>query len=403
MVKYLQCMSIFLQQLWDKTRNNKKLTVTEKILWPFLLLLSCCYRVIFFFINRFKLQRKPYHSIYPVVSVGNISLGGTGKSVFVHYLMHNNPGNVAVLLRGYGGQAKDYLLVSDGHTVFAGIQKSGDEAYMLAQFFRGPVVVGKNRAQSCKMLEDCLESKLVSFDKLRTSGDNCRTSGDNCRTSAINFIILDDAYQHHSLYKNLEILLLDARYPFENGYCVPAGRLREKDISRAQVIILTHANLIVPDKLKENIAKIARLSYLKQPILTGKHKITGLYTENKELIEQSIIDNNQFFVCAGIGSWQGFLASVKQAGVTVRAHQMFEDHNDYSLEDIAKIQKLMVQHGLQHVITTEKDWYKIKPLLSKLENHGTFRWHVLRVTFEFLSEQESVAFKEFMKKHSVIL
>ncbi len=364
-MKIVQNISAWLQHFWNKTRDHKKVRIVEKLLWFLLFFLETLYCLFFYVINRFKLLRKPYRAPWPVISVGNISLGGTGKSVFVQFLMTICPGNPAVLLRGYGGTTKGSLMVSDGRTVFVDVVTSGDEAFMLAQALKGPVVIGKDRAASCKLLEQ----------HLKQSHEN------------IVAIILDDAYQHHSLYKNLEILLLDARYPFENGHCVPAGRLREKDITRADVIVLTHAdqvNLRALQVIKNDLKKTVRANV---PVFTGNHHVSGLFFENYERVAGSTLQA-PFFICAGIGSWNGFVASVKQVGVVVGAQARFEDHHNYSLDDIAAIIKSMRDFGLQQVITTEKDWVKIKPLLSSNQLHDKVSWYILRVEFAFLSQEE---------------
>ena len=197
-MKIVQYASTWLQALWNKTRDNKPIKIIPWFLWAFLIIIECFYRVCFYVVNNIKHFRRPYHAPWPVISVGNISLGGTGKSVFVRFLMTISTGRSAVLLRGYGRAhegASQSLIVSDGHTIFTDARQSGDEAYMLAQEFKGPVIVGRSRAVSCKLLEQLIKTSHES----------------------VNMVILDDAYQHHSLYKNLEILLLDARYPFENG------------------------------------------------------------------------------------------------------------------------------------------------------------------------------------------
>ncbi len=376
-MKIIQSVSIKLQNLWDKTRNKKKVKTMEFILWFLLFFFELIYRLFFYFINSIKLLKKPYKAPFPVISVGNISLGGTGKSVFVRFLIQQLSGTSAVLLRGHGGinvSTNRSLMVGDGQRIFVDAKQSGDEAYMLALTGNGPVVVGKNRADSCKLLEQYVAREHVS----------------------INQIILDDAYQHHTLHKNLEIVLLDARYPFENGHCIPAGRLREKDVSRAGLIILTHA-----DKITSKMLQVTRNSIVKKTssgvfVLAGKHQVEGVYFENEVPANEEVL-RNPFFICAGIGSWTGFVASVEQAGVAVGAQKMFIDHHDYSLGDIESIIYEMRLCSLQYVITTEKDWVKIKPLLSSNQFHDKVFWYVLRIKFVFLSVSEQVCFTQLIE------
>ena len=158
-----------------------------------------------------------------------------------------------------------------------------------------PVIVGKDRYKSCLLLE-----KTFGLSK--------------------KIAILDDGYQNHQIKKNLEILLLDARSPFGNGHCLPAGNLREKDYSRADVIILTHADEIGADEVCPEQSCSERLSEIKTKLLPkfdqnkifcGRHKPLGLFLFDEEQISPHDCQNKKFLVLAAIGSFNGFVQSVK--------------------------------------------------------------------------------------------
>lgn len=374
---------IFIENLWLKTRNNKKLTQGERVISFALCFFEVLYRGGFALVNLYKRSKKPYHASIPVISVGNISVGGTGKSVFVRFLMeYLQSGKVAVLLRGYGRlheHASQSLMISDGSEILCRVKQAGDEAFMLANLFKGPVVVGSSRAKSAQLLESFIRTSHRKLD----------------------FIVLDDAYQHHSLYKDLEILLLDARYPFENGHCLPAGRLREKDISRAHGIIFTHADQISTELLEQHKNLVRSLVKPDVFIVAGKHAVSGVFFENSGDDLRELLLEESFLLCAGIGSWTGLLATVQKVGVCIKASQQFQDHHDYTEIDIKNIYKHMINKGLSRILTTEKDWYKIQPLLSKLKLHDTFLWYVLRIEFQFLVSHELDTFTAYMERYKI--
>lgn len=316
-------------------------------------------------------MRKSYRSSAIVISVGNISLGGTGKSVVVRYLASRfSATQTAIILRGYGAGCRDNLMVRDPKNILAGADLSGDEAAMIAASWGGFVVVGRQRAQACQLLE-------------RHTNGYIRT------------VILDDAYQHHSLIKNVELLLLDARHPFENKHCLPAGRLREKNINRADAIILTHANAISLNELSLLKRQLSNDFNFKGFIFTGRHSIDGVFLNNLVRFDRPELLTVMPF--AGVGSWEGFLISVGQSGLRIVAPQEFVDHHDYTLSDLESLVREARDRGCNGLVTTEKDWVKIKPMLSAVPLYDTVFWYVLRVKFSFLSDQEQSSFDQFLK------
>lgn len=366
-------ISVWLQRLWDKTKVRQPLSFSEKVIWIILIFFEWWYRAFFRIVFYYKRLTGGYRAPWPVVSVGNISLGGTGKSVFVAFLLKHCMPHAAVLTRGYGRISnKKNLLISDGIDLYASVSESGDEAYMLAQKTAAPVVVGASRASSCSLLE---------------------RSG-----VPVSALILDDAFQHHSLYKDMEILLLDARYPFENSHCLPAGRLREMDISRADIIVATHADACSHFEQKKLIDDIQRRSERSIPVLLGRHTIEGIFINNSECMPPAMIKNNAFFACAGVGSWSGFLSSIDRTGAHVVGTKRHEDHYHYDKKDVEAILEKALKYKASYIITTEKDWVKIEPLLSKNKLHGTVSWCVLRIEFQFLSDNALGVFMEHIKR-----
>ncbi|MCK4650756.1 tetraacyldisaccharide 4'-kinase [Candidatus Babeliales bacterium] len=322
--------------------------------------------VVIFFKKKFGSSK-----IFPfrVISVGNLSVGGTGKSVFVFYLINNlKRFNCAVVLRGYKGQNEKNLssfLVCDGKNIFCEAFFCGDEAYMFAYMLNVPVVVGSSRLKSCNLLE-----KFIFNDDKK-----------------IDVVVLDDAYQNFHVKKDCQILLLDAKFPFSNGHCLPAGRLREKNYSRADFIILTRAdrvNLEVLNKIKTEML----CDFDQQSIFFAKHKIGNVSRLNLHNIDHEKIKGKKFFVVAAIASFEYFVESVKKLGVSLFDVKEYRDHYNYKIKDIIFCLEVVKNNQLDGIITTQKDWVKIFPVIRKMSGWENFPFYILDVSFEFLSKKE---------------
>ena len=157
-----------------------------------------------------------------IVSVGNITTGGTGKTPTVQWLarrLMQNEKRVAIVSRGYGGTlSKAGAVVSDANRVLVSAHEAGDEPILHARALENvPVVIGRDRVRA-----------------VQTTTENF----------APDVIILDDAFQYWSLFRDFDLLLLDARKPFGNGHLLPRGRLREepKQLQRAHAILLTRSD-----------------------------------------------------------------------------------------------------------------------------------------------------------------
>ncbi|MBU4386862.1 tetraacyldisaccharide 4'-kinase [Candidatus Dependentiae bacterium] len=349
---------------WEKSYDFSQFSFIEKLLFFILVFIENIYKIIFYLVLIYKKNfLKPKQYPFKVISVGNISVGGTGKSVFVQFLVKNfSAFKCAIVMRGYKskaeGDGKNYLI--DLSTNKDILDQVGDEAVMLLNNLQCSIVVGANRAKSCDLLDN-------SYD----------------------IVFLDDAYQNFLIKKDFEILLLDATRPFSNGHCLPAGKLREKDISRADIIILTHADKLSVDALILLKNKLS-INFDNENIFFGKHEFSGLYLWDKNFTSIEFLQNKKILAFAGIGSFDSFKNSLKDIGLKNLNFIEFQDHCNYTQQYFDNILNYYNSKNIDVLITTQKDWVKI----SKFFNNNIFIY-VLRIEFNFLDHTDE---KKFLTK-----
>lgn len=265
----------------------------------------------------------------PVISVGNLTVGGTGKTpavaMLAHYFLTRGKG-VVVLSRGYGGALGGATgIVSDGTTVYLDAEQAGDEPCLLAATVPGlAVVVGADRHRA----------GLLAMERL-----------------APDIFILDDGFQHLRLKRDLDILLLDSSRPFGNGWTLPAGLLREPETAadRADLIIYTRCSsgeevLHVPEK----------------PACRSFHHLVGVsrYGSN-EILPFAALGSLRGLAFAGIADPFPFFRDLQEEGLTLAETLGFPDHCRYGDKEIADIVDAARRSGADYLVTTEKDAVKL--------------------------------------------
>lgn len=273
-----------------------------------------------------------------VVSVGNISSGGTGKTPAVQLLargLQQRGKNVAVVCRGHGGSlSKAGALVSDGETLFCDARQAGDEAVLHARALPGiGVVIGCNRIEACRR----------AVEKL------------NCDA-----IVLDDALQFWSLARDFDLVLLDARQPFGNGHLLPRGRLREPmdELKRADACLLTRCDLASPDCLERNRVLVAQ--HTTAPIFLSNHVAHTLRDEaNAQIFPLEVLRDAKIGALSAIADNDGFLQSLEKSGARIVASQSAFDHHHWRESEVRRFAKAAQRKGAQFLVTTEKDAVKI--------------------------------------------
>jgi len=311
----------------------------------------------------------PSHSLSAkVISVGNITLGGTGKTPFASFLAEAVPARgfrAAVLSRGYkGNYAGPCGVVSNGKKILMTPRESGDESYLLAGALKGvPVLVGKKRRISGDFAVESFKSQVV---------------------------ILDDGFQHLALKRDINFLLLDAQNLFGNGWVFPRGPLREpmNQVKRADAVILTKCDQSDNiKKLKRNLNEIAG----NLPIFATHYIPAGIKPRGEtDIFSVDLLKNRKVWAFTGIGDPDSFHRTLTTLGARVVGFEAFPDHYWFKYEDFQRLAREGEAGGAEVLITTEKDMIRLEGFTP-----GKLSLWAVAVKHEFL-ENSRKEFEEFL-------
>lgn len=296
--------------------------------------------------NLFKSKTLPCK----VIAVGNITAGGTGKTPMTIYLareLQQSGKRVAVVSRGYKGAAeKSGGVVSDGKNLLMDAGRAGDEPFMMASRLKGiPVIVGKNRYQ---------------------------TGMRAIREFQPEVMVLDDAYQHLKLKRDINLLLLDHNRPFGNARLLPGGILREplNALARADACILTRSPTEADQAAAGNRGELESI-LPNIPIFESHHDPyfymiksgeRALPDEITELSTFAVLEENKqrkVFGFSGIARNDDFQRTVGKAGFIATGFIEFDDHYRYGPGDLEDVERSAQNAGATCLITTEKDFVRI--------------------------------------------
>lgn len=275
----------------------------------------------------------------PTISIGNITVGGTGKTPLVASvaeILAAEEKKVGVLTRGYGrANERARVLVSDGEQVLATVRQAGDEPLELA----------------CKLLGKA----VVVADADRVA------AGQWAREQlGVTAFVLDDGFQHRRVRRHLDIVCVDATRPFGNGKVLPSGILREplKNLSRADLVVVTRANLVTNEKLAALKRQIADLTQC--PVLSSENKIVRL-TElpGASGEKKKHAASGAYHAFCALGNPQNFFEQLERDGFQPLSTQTFADHHFYEQKDVEAIEKKAAQNGAGILLTTAKDAVKL--------------------------------------------
>lgn len=261
-----------------------------------------------------------------VISVGNLTLGGTGKTPMVAYLakiIAQKGKTGAILSRGYGKTSPS---------------TEDDEAFIMSEFPRQGNITrhtGKNRTRIARTI---------------------------CQESPPNVIILDDGFQHRRMKRDIDIVMINSLSPFGNDRLFPFGHLREprQALSRADLIVLTHTDLADPAELSHLINYLERF---KHPIIKSIHKPAGLIPiKASEELTIDALGARRVWAFCGIGHPLGFRKTLQRHGINPIGFTPFPDHYAYTEEDIKELNDRAKLAGADVILTTQKDQMRLARL-----------------------------------------
>jgi len=277
----------------------------------------------------------------PVISVGNLTVGGTGKTPLVEWIagqLAQSGLRVAVLTRGYGRNSSGRVVVSDGSMIRSNVDESGDEPFLLAQNLNGraAVISDANRVAAASWAIDNLKTEVF---------------------------ILDDAFQHQSIRRDLNILTIDATNPWGNRSLLPKGRLREPitELSRADCVMITRAN--DSDQIDELRSEIESRrpglpTFISSIEFAGLQKLDGTNSSP----EINAFSAKPVAAFCGIGNPESFFSLLRGAGCQLKDTSAFRDHHKYTQADIDRLVNHAAHNGAEAILTTAKDAVKLKLL-----------------------------------------
>ncbi|MGA2780643.1 MAG: tetraacyldisaccharide 4'-kinase [Smithella sp.] len=302
----------------------------------------------------------------PVISVGNITVGGTGKTpcvIMLAQMLQENGFKPAILSRGYGGERVNSVnIVSDGCEILLDSKIAGDEPYLIAKELKNvPVITGAKRIVTGKTA---------------------------IRQFGANVLICDDAMQHRQIFRGINLVLLDSQSLQGNNQILPRGRLREpiSELKRASAIVLTRAN--EARQTNDQIEKLVQTENI--PIFRSIHKpkdiVKGDYSAQNSI---SIIAGKRVCAFCGIANPDSFRKTLSDAQAQVLSFDIFPDHHRYNKNELEKIKARFIDCHADFLISTQKDG-------TRLQEFPEFLYiiYMLRIELEIVPSRES--FKKFI-------
>ncbi len=303
-----------------------------------------------------------------VISVGNITVGGSGKTPAVIYITNTlkDAGKLpGVLSRGYSRNSSGYVFVSDGKEFFTTVDVSGDEIYHTVLDCQVPAAVCENRVEGAE--------KLIS-------------------DSSSNVIVLDDAFQHRWIERESDIVVIDQRFITGNNFFInnllPSGNMREpfSSLKRADAIIINR-KFAEKRQIPAN-----RLKYFKsKKIFYAYYKaISFIDLKKKTEYDLTEFEGQKSLVVSGVAKPISFLNVLRQTNVDTQNQLIFRDHKKYTNRDVQIIRKKFYSTNSHSVVTTEKDAVKLTNFSKELDDIDIF---YLKIKLNIDNEE---SFKKFL-------
>lgn len=294
---------------------------------------------------------------FKVISVGNITTGGTGKTPTVIEICIEariKGYQPIILTRGYKGRRKTPSFVLSGQNLDHNLYSSnptdvGDEPLLIANKLPCvPVVKAQNR----------YEGGLFAINNL----ERFKTDT-GCDLLSNIIFILDDGFQHWHLYRDLDIVIIDGSNPFDNYKLLPLGRLREPlyELRRADIFLITRS-------FRQDVIDVIRKHNHQARIFYARTTPANLIDMSDNTLSLDILEGKKMLVFSGIGNNEQFKKMIQDSYSKDIHFMSFKDHHNYTNEDIVKIKKESDTMGCEFILTTEKDLIKIKHINPAISN-----------------------------------
>lgn len=286
-----------------------------------------------------------------VISIGNITTGGTGKTPVVRWLvqrLRESGHTPAILMRGYKSKPGS----------------ESDEQRLLQSFLPGTLV-------------EANPNRVLAAQRVAAANPT------------VDLFVLDDGFQHRRLRRDFDLVLIDASNPFGFDRVLPRGLLREPldGLRRASAFLITHCELVDQPQLRliESVLKERNPS---APIYRSRHVQTGIRMGERPTQSITTLAGKKVVTVCGIGNPDAFESQLKSAGADIVASRRFADHHHYTLADLLNLQAAAGLAAAELVLTTEKDWIKLAGLIAGVPNLPPVYRTELEIRFEADDEQK---------------
>lgn len=259
----------------------------------------------------------------PVVSVGNLTWGGTGKTPFVEYLARrivDRGCKPMILTRGYSRDEVEQMK----HNLSEAVMAEGKDRYETA----------------CRIL----------------------------KTQKAHIAVMDDGFQHWPVIRDLEIVIVNALNPFGNGKVIPAGILREplEVLDRAAFIVISHSNLVKPEELAALKTRVHAAAPKAEIVETCLEPLFFYKAEKKMRIPLQKLKNTRVATLSGVAAPKSFQLLLKSQQIRTLRNFEFTDHHDYTESELREVKRVSESAAVTDIITTEKDYYRCPEKMAKI-------------------------------------
>lgn len=316
--------------------------VENTVLKPTSLLWGALYRIRRSFYE-YGILKKDYFKV-PIISIGNVTFGGTGKTPMIIWLTNRMEefGLVpAILTRGYKGELEHKSgIIKGGQRFRSNPKQFGDEPLLISRKMKkGAVIVGKRRAENLKKYFSDVEPDVV---------------------------LLDDGFQHIQLYRSFNIVLFDASLPLERYKTAPLGYLREglTSLKDADAIVISRADQVPEEKIENLLDMLSNYNRRDIPIAKFKYIPSGAFDcFDKKILKMDELKDRNIIVLSAIASPDSFYHLLEGYGANIVEKVVFPDHYLFTQEDLNNVLIKSAKHNAT-IITSEKDMVKIRRVVQ---------------------------------------